>query len=398
MRTELGDNLISALTIGVVIGDERLREAVAACLRTLHARIAFDISDPARDGHAVRGLRADVLILDFGLPSAHAVMAALRDLEPRPAVIAAHASAEPDIILGALRSGAREFVHPPLDPALVRKALEAIDAERQAEAERTRRAKTAGLLSATGGCGGTTIAAHLAAELRRLNPGADVLAADFDLSAGMLAFWLRATNPYSLLDAANHLDRLDQSYWKALVSAVQPHLDVIAAPAEILLDRMPDGARLRDVLRFTLGCYDWAVVDLGPGLASSAAMLLPELDFVFLVTTPDVSALFQTRRVARKIADLGTPRERVRLVLNHTRKGHDFGAQELEKLVGLPVDAVIPPSANDLDEAQAAGRLASAGCEFSRRVGQLAAKITGRKPEERHSRFSLFRQVRAQEA
>ena len=140
-----------------------------------------------------------------------------------PMVIALHNTAEPELILSALRAGAHEFLHPPLKTNL-QQALERKSLERNKSKERLRqKGKVIGFLSAKGGCGATTIACHISAELGR--QGKHVLLADLDLDVGMIRFLMKTKSPYSVLDAMNNLHRLDQSYWNALISNGLPGLE-----------------------------------------------------------------------------------------------------------------------------------------------------------------------------
>jgi Mrp family chromosome partitioning ATPase len=96
--------------------------------------------------------------------------------------------------------------------------------------------KVLGFLSVKGGCGASTIACHLAAELGRLSAqrGERCLLADLDLQSGIVGFLMKVKSPYSVLDAVQNLHRLDVSYWNALVSAEWPGLEIVAAPAGYL--------------------------------------------------------------------------------------------------------------------------------------------------------------------
>ena len=131
----------------------------------------------------------------------------------------------------ALRAGVMEFLYPPVRDNLL-KALE----RAQQQVHRRPPGKVLGILSAKGGCGATTVACHTAvaiAERVRREDKHTVLI-DLDLNTGMVRFLMRSSSPYSVLDAASNLQRLDIGYWKALTSNDAPGLDVIAAPADLV--------------------------------------------------------------------------------------------------------------------------------------------------------------------
>jgi pilus assembly protein CpaE len=389
--------VIRTLTAGVIVADPQFREAIRTSLRSFGVNLAFVVSDAAGETDKLANTDPDVLVLDFGRTSAHVVMAELKTIARAPAVIGAHTSGDPEIILAALRAGAREFVYPPLNETALKNALEIIASERTLRGARRRSGKAIGFLSASGGCGATTVAAHVAAELRRITES-DVTLADFDLAAGMAALWLRAGGSYSVLDVVNNLARLDLSLWKGIVSTVQPHLDVLAAPADIPLGELPPPQRFADVLRFARSACDWLVADLGQGFGPLSATLASGLDALYLVTSTEVTALYQARRILRAVVESGFQKERLKLVIGRLQKDSGFGPQDLEKMLAFPVEFVFPEDRREVAEAHADGRLVLAGCELGRRLTQLASAIAGKPVDEaRPSKFSLFR-FRAQEA
>ena len=354
-------------------------------------------SSTSGPGRQMEATKPDLLVLDFGRPGMPSVMAEIKSLEAPVAVIAVHQLGEADAILAALRLGAREFLWPPLNEKALRDAVRSIEAEKQQREIQRQAATEVGFLAATGGCGATTIACHVAAELRRSGAG-QVGLLDFDLAAGMAGFWFGAGTNYSVLDAVHNLGRMDTSLWKGLVSAVQPQLDVLAAPAEIPLSGLPGSRGFAGVLTYARCQYDWVLADLGANLTSLSAALLEEVDSVFLVATPEVASLLQTRRITQKLVQLGYPKEKLKVLVNRVQKDQQVSMVELKNMIGLPVEAVFPSDSAEIAEAHASGRLMAPKSDFGKRIAQFSAKLTGKPVEEtKPSRFSMFRQ-RAQEA
>jgi pilus assembly protein CpaE len=142
-------------------------------------------------------------------------------------IIALHPTDDAQTILTAMRAGASEFVHPPYPETFV-PALERVIEAHSEDHGGQRRGKVIGFLSAKGGCGSTTLACHVAVDLKR-QTGQRTLLADLDFTSGMVGFLMKAANTYSVLDAVTNLSRLDESLWKALVFEWKPGLDVILA-------------------------------------------------------------------------------------------------------------------------------------------------------------------------
>ena len=122
----------------------------------------------------------------------------------------------------------------------------------------------------------------------------------------------------------------------------------------------PRPERLAQVLKFARLNYAWTVVDLSSGLSDSSLGLLDHLDSTFLVTTPDVLALARTRQIVEVLTESSYPRERLHLVVNRTTLCAPLALKDIERLVGLGVEAVLPHAADDLATAYAHGKLVRA--------------------------------------
>ena len=241
------------LTVGLVIETKELWDEVQSTLQELPVRLLIEqheLGDLAEFLDKVERLRPEVMMLEvmkLREPLEH-VVGRIKASSVDPMVIALHNTAEPELILSALRAGAHEFLHPPLKTNL-QQALERNRSNGTRRKERLRqKGKVIGFLSAKGGCGATTIACHMAAELGR--QGKHVLLADLDLDAGMVRFLMKTKSPYSVLDAVNNLHRLDQSYWNALISNGMPGLEIIAAPQALASKQQPNQEQLQNMLTF----------------------------------------------------------------------------------------------------------------------------------------------------
>jgi pilus assembly protein CpaE len=175
--------------------------------------------------------------------------------------------------------------------------------------------------------------------------------------------------------------RLDLSMWRGLVANVQPHLDVLAAPSEVVADEAWDFEQLYNVMHFARSQYEWVVADLGSSLSGPALRLLGQLNALFLVSTSELPVLYQTKRILRKLLALGFPRRRVRLVLNCVRR-RQLHADEVADALGWEVVADLPHAAADIEEAQADGKLLSRRSELGKRIAQLTAKFMSERLEE----------------
>jgi pilus assembly protein CpaE len=384
------------LTIGITVANEDLRDEVRSALRDLGVRILVDQGAPIETLHLKR-LNLDLLLID-GNPvdeSLEELVRRIRVVSAGTMVAVVHRSPDPEVMLRAMRAGTDEFILPPIEPRL-RAAIDHIGAV-VAKRETTGRplGKVVGFVSAKGGCGATTLACHVASEFQRTTQN-EILLADFDVDSGIVAFVMQAATRYSVVDAIKNAYRLDNSLWKGMVWSGQPRLDVIPAPASAMAFGDAEVDQVRNVFRLIRSMYGWVIADLGRTLSPITLALLDDLDEMFLVATPSITALYQAKQFIRKTMELGYPRHRLRLVLNRVPKRHDFKLDDVQRSLGIPVYAEIGDRP-ELEEAYTGGRLVAPESELGRQFAELTLKVAGVKSEEKSKGWgSMFGSKKAQ--
>jgi len=334
-------------------------------------------------------LRPEVVLLDVALikEPLDELVPMIRAKAPETTIVALHATADPDAILGAMRAGVNEYVYPPLEPSL-RAALERRATDRRRLNGMRWGGKAVGFFSSKGGCGATTVVCHLAVELGR--QGQKVLLADMDLDAGLIGFLTKAKPGYSILDAVNNLHRLDASYWKALVSNGIPGVEIIAAPAATADRTYPRQEQLRHLFGFLRSCYDFTLIDLGRSLTRVGVSALEEMDEAYLVSTLEVPALHQAKQVLQILMDGGYGKDRLRLILNRVPKRSELAPGEIEKILGMPVYAVLPSCYPELHECYSMGKLLPERSYLGKQIRELALKMAGIDEPQKKKKFRMF--------
>ncbi|HUB83776.1 MAG TPA: AAA family ATPase [Bryobacteraceae bacterium] len=384
------------LTIGLAIENRDLWEQAQSCLADLPFRIIVehqDIGDVSNFLDRLERMRPDVVLIDIsgwrepleGL--ANSIRTAIGD----PMIVAINTNADPDAILASMRAGINEYLYPPLrDP--LKRALEKRAAERSRRRDAGAKAggKSFAFLSAKGGCGATTLVTHVAAELGRQNQ--KVLLADLDLDSGMVGFITKTKSVYSILDAVNNLHRLDIHYWKALVSNGIPGVEIVAAPLALASKQQIKDEQVRHVLGFARPHYDWTLVDLGRSLSHTGMAALEEIDEACLITTLEVPALHQSKQIIQTLLDSGYGKNKIRLILNRAPKRLDITPTELEKMLGVPIFAMIPNDYPELYETYAEGRMLNRNSDLGKQIARLAIKLASLEVEEKNTKkkFAFF--------
>lgn len=379
------------LSIGIIAQTKVLLDELQTALENLPVRVALELPEIA-DWNMVREridrTGVEVILLDLATvrEPLEDLVARLRSTSNQPQVFAMNTQAETGTVLAALRSGVNEYLYPPLAVPL-RTALEKAASARERTATAIRAGgKALAFVSAKGGCGATTIACHVAMELPRYVKN-KILLADFDTQAGLVGFLTKAKSAYTIADAVENLQRLDVSYWKAIVSNGLPDLEIVTAPLT------PAGKsfrpeQLKHVLRFARKHYAWTVADLGRNVNAGSLSTLEEVDEVYLVTTVDVPALHQAKQMIRILVESGYPTGNIRLILNRAPKRIDVTLEELEKMLGASICISFPNDPEPLHEAYADGKLLSPDTVLGRRFSDLARRLAG--VQEEKKKFRIF--------
>jgi pilus assembly protein CpaE len=382
----MGSSLASA-TFLLHVQDESLRREALEVLRHSVNSVPLEQHSGTWDSliQQIGAVKPDVLLLDLSLLPLELSVAIrqLRFQNPRLKVIAIHATADPHVILSAMRGGANEFVYCPLKESL-RSALDRLALAD--EGTTGTRGKVIGFLSAKGGCGATTISCHIAAELQNLTRRS-VLLADLDLPSGLVGFLMKTPSSYSVLDGIKNLSRLDESLWKALVIEHKPGLSVIPAPAVYSRWDHPEEGQLIELLQFMRTQHEWVVLDLGRSLNSIASAVLEEIDQLFLISTLEVVALHGLKTIVHGLFEQG---EKLQLVLNRTPKTMNISTQELEKVLGRSLYAALPNDYMSLYQSYSTGNLLDAHNRLAQEFSRFASKIAGVQPMKTKKKFALF--------
>jgi pilus assembly protein CpaE len=322
-------------------------QRLAAALGHQQVRTAEDA--PAARAALQKG-RPATAVVSLGAAASAEPLQLVRELgaEGIP-VIAVGARKEPELILAALRAGAREF----LVEAEVDRLERAVHGFLQSSGLRL--GSITAVFPAKGGVGATTLAVNLAGALSRR--GHRVCLADLDLELGDVLSFLDLKGTYSLADLGANSKRLDRDLLDSSVPRHASGVWVLSQCEKVGEGDPLDAGSVAGVLRFLRPLYQHVVVD---GLRDFGDVSLAGLDLadrILLVTTQEVPAIRSTQRCAEIFRKLGYDRKQVKLVVNRWHKASPITRQVIEETVGMPVAATIGNDFHSVSRAVNAGAL-----------------------------------------
>jgi pilus assembly protein CpaE len=387
----------------IVSHDEEFKRQAAQLLRAcgvpvgiIESRGSLDASAP---DVAVVDIRSDAL-------SGMAAIERLRASHPSMAIFAIAHSAEPDLILQAMRAGANEFF--PWTPGGSTPASRPMEESFHGAVRRTaarRDAATAGarppcvthvFLGAKGGAGTTTVAVNCAVELARLTKRPTVVV-DMKPCLGEVALFLGVRPRFTVLDAIENLHRLDKDFLLELMSRHKSGVDILAGSEQFDRPNAQDAGAVEELLRALARTYDYIVIDAGNMINSCAVAALYAADTIFLVTNPDVPSIRNAQRLVDRVRQLGAGSERVKILLNRVSDNLLIAPKQIETALGYGIHHSFSSDYRSVSTALNSGvplTLANHS-EISSQFGTFTKQLLGqqegvKEPEKRRAFLGLL--------
>ncbi len=335
----------------------------------------------------------NVILVDIPVEASTGALRAIELLHqelPDAAVFAIGTMTQPQLIVSAMRSGAREYIERPTTTTDLLEAFVRLTSSRRKPGRETSRGKILTIVNAKGGSGATTVAVNLALALQSIQHSSALV----DLAPlGHCALHLNLKPAFTVSDAITNLHRLDSSLLDSFMARHGNGLQVLSgatAPAPIE-PSVSDFARLFDMMA---GLFRYIVVDASSRLDSATRLVSNLSEKVLLVAHADVASLWSAGRVAQYLGESGS-RDRFALVLNRYRKVSGFNEAETEAAIGAPVLWRIPNQYFAVSTAIDRGipLMQQGNTEIARSITGLAEYLTKDDLETKRTAWSLFKTV-----
>jgi pilus assembly protein CpaF len=230
-----------------------------------------------------------------------------------------------------------------------------------------------------GGVGKSVFAANLAIAYQ-LNFKQRSLIVDLDfLSLGDQNIILGMNPPKNIVDLTKtQVPQWDPKTLAPFMMNAPQGFSFIGAPREAAIARDIDIDGLGKFLKAATQIFPWVVVDCGAGTEPHALKALEQATAIFVVTTPDVIVINQTRRILAKVQELLFPPEMIQIIVNRFSPTNVINPQMIQKNLGKTPFFAIPdePSTceNSLSKSQPF-TLANPGAPISRAFSDLVRRI-----------------------
>ena len=298
---------------------------------------------------------------------------------------------DPELLLQALRVGAKEFFPQPIKKEEVKSALLKLKERRgkgKFDGEKRKHGKIIDVIGSKGGVGNTTLAVNLAASLIE-TPGPPLVALiDMNLLFGEIPIFLNIESVFNWGEIARNISRLDATYLMSILSKHASGVYVLPSPTGLDGVNVANPEIIEKLLGLMRNVFDYIVIDGGQALDDISMKILEMSDMVLLVAILSLPCLTNVKRLLWIFQKLGYPQqENIKIVINrHSRKLTVITPKEAEESINQKIFWFIP---NDYPTTMSAinqGKTLSAvapNAEVSRNVRELASTFIEREEKEK---------------
>jgi pilus assembly protein CpaE len=320
--------------------DEVRRELHDRVGETGEAEVVASLREPGELREAVTNQRPDVLLVDLG-QQPEGLLDRLESLPtPRPVLLFVGSGEDTQLILRAMRLGAREFFPGDLPEGALKAVIHRLRIESAPTASIQRNAPVVAVMGAKGGVGATVLACQLADALQK--GGARTAVMDLNLPLGDVALYLDINPQYTFGDVAAESELFDATYLQSVLQRHPSGLQILASPERAEDAEFINAHHMERALSFLRSDFDWVVCDVSRKWDDVALRALELADLIYLVTVKDVPTLSHARQCLGLLERLGIPRDKVRLVANRDSRSDAITEKDYAGFLGRAPDVHIP--------------------------------------------------------
>ncbi len=366
----------SIIAVGLEIKNDNVRVEIMDIVSSIKE---FYVQNPSDGGDC------DILMLEIGedfKKDCHLVNKLLGSGSVKD-IFLVSSSVESEVLLQAMRSGAREFFPLPLrKEELVNAFLKFKERNKNlAVREKSKKKGTIiNIIGSKGGIGTTTIAVNFATCLRELEPRKSVALIEMNLLFGEIPLFLDIEPAFNWGEVAKNISRLDSTYLMSILSKHPSGVHILPSPTQ--LDGVTPATPhiIERLLRFMQNEFDYIVIDSGQSLNELSLKVLELSDTVLINSILSLPCLINVRRLIETFKRVGYPSDNnVRVIVNRYHKNSVISIKEAEKGIAKRIFWQIPNDYHTTISAINQGKTladVTHKADITQNIRELVSKVT----------------------
>jgi pilus assembly protein CpaE len=270
-----------------------------------------------------------VISLDADPNKAISLLERMRSDAPECSILAVSGTTDGQLILRAMRAGAKEFLTLPATLEEMMSALSRIaDSKFGGVDGKSRSSKIIAVAGSSGGVGCTSLAVNLGCILAA-NPLNSVALVDLDLAIGDADVFLDTIPDYSLVDVTQNIARLDFQLLKRSLTKHSSGLYLLPRPVQLQDVSLITPETLRRVFGLLKATFTHIVIDVSKGFNATDLAAFEFANDVLMVAQLDLPCLRNLVRLLMSFDEVEGLRDKLKIVVN--RVGLESGQIKLKK-------------------------------------------------------------------
>jgi pilus assembly protein CpaE len=296
------------------------------------------------------------------------------------AILAFSSTADPDLLLRAMRAGYSEFLARPFDSGEFTDTLTGLDRRWSANISRPQNTgKVLSFFGAKGGVGTTTLAVHLAMYLVH-DFGKKVLLIDNHPQLGHVALYLGMDGSnHHFYDLVQNVSRLDQELLRGFIATHPRGVDVLSSPDVYGGQWKTDTDSVERTLEFLSTQYDFVLVDCEASFEDINLAVIALSNWIYLISTPEIGAIRDLSRYVDGLIQNERATKKLQVVINRYSSHEAVKIEQIEKAIHLPIAIKIANNYSQLVQSINIGEpvASDSKSDFSMQMTKWATALAG---------------------
>ncbi|WP_167505761.1 AAA family ATPase [Desulfosediminicola flagellatus] len=304
-----------------------------------------------------------------------------------------------DILLPAMRAGAREFFQQPIDKVEVREAFNTVLQKQlqdlKPDVAKAEKGRVLSVVGAKGGVGATTFAVNFATSIQAVNKDRLVALIDMNRFIGEIPLFLDLETDINWEEIGRNLSRLDASYLQSAMVRHSSGVFVLPAPCKLDSEMKLQKDFLYKLIRTMREFFDDIIVDCGTSFSEDAVKICRDSESIYLISTMSMPCIINVRKLQQSLASTaGVTNGRLQVVANRFEKKSQLSLAEASKVIGSEIVNTIP---NDYSLTMSAVSSGKTVAEVAKRsqvakaYRKLAESVCTTQQVQKSRFFGLFR-------
>ena len=217
------------------------------------------------------------------------------------------------------------------------------------------RAKVVAVHAGSGGIGKTTVAVNVAVSLQQQANGRALFIDAGHPVPGGASRWFGLDRAKALGDMVPLLSRLTVDSFAAYLVSAPSGVSVLPLVSDVLQVRLLTPDVVQRALDLAVSAFDVIVMDMPTGQAPVSNELFEYADAVCVVSDDTLPNITRARHCFDYLRSLQVPSDALLLCLNRILAPDQGQVDRLERVVGVPVAAVLPEDPDPVMQAEARG-------------------------------------------